>query len=382
MNTKEVQCFQCGKKFLRAIGAANEAEKKGSKQFCSKECIATHKTSRVLVPCTSCGELVSITKGTLSKSKSHNFFCDKSCAATFNNKGRVLSQDSLKLRSESLLAYHKGQGRESVQRVCRFCGTLFKVLKSRSSHGQGLYCSRECTDLDRSGIPQYDKEGLVQELIKLFTESNFITSKLVNPSIYHQACKLFGSWNEALTAAGIPIMDSTKRGVKRLCLDGHGADSAEEAFLDNWLHSHGITHEVNKYYPGTTLTCDFYLPEFDLWVEYLGLYQVDSNYRNRYAKKKEIASKEGFTLVGVLASDLRKGVSGIEEALTLYLQERKGPREYLGRPPAQTLSMTCTFCGGSFQKLKRKHKMDVKRGQTNFFCCKAHQVKYQWEQRK
>lgn len=377
MKILQVKCDQCGKEFPRSLARVNEAISNGSKQLCSKECLKKFHSSKEPAKCAFCEKEIQVQRSVFLKSATKRFFCDQSCSAKFNNRIRVRTAASKERAACSVASFYEASGHSPMVRVCPICSKNYKVNNARANRGLGLYCSRTCADLARSGIPQYSREELLRVLNGIYQKNNFITSKLVPRAIHHQAVKIFGSWVDAVTAAGLPI-DLNNRGKKKVtCLDGHEADSAEEAFLDNWLSARGISHEINKYYPGTRLTCDFYLPEYDLWVEYLGLYGSDSSYQARFAKKQEISEKEGFRVVGLQANDIRGGEEGVLLILEPYLKEKKSPRNYLGRPAAPTIKIPCKFCGEEFVKLERKHKSDLKRGATNFFCCKSHQVKFQ-----
>lgn len=59
--------------------------KAGHSIYCSKECSKEGKTLGKLCNCANCGKEVYRTSTALSKSKSGNIFCSKSCAATINN---------------------------------------------------------------------------------------------------------------------------------------------------------------------------------------------------------------------------------------------------------------------------------------------------------
>lgn len=58
-------------------------------------------------------------------------------------------------------------------------------------------------------------------------------------------------------------------------LDGEEYDSRAEAKIADWLYTRGIEYEPHKRLPKPSRqVCDFYLPEYDLWVEYDGLMEV------------------------------------------------------------------------------------------------------------
>ena len=62
---------------------------------------------------------------------------------------------------------------------------------------------------------------------------------------------------------------------KTLGLDGDIYDSKSEADIADWLLSHDIEYEPHKHLPKPSRSiCDFYLTDYDLWVEYDGLMEV------------------------------------------------------------------------------------------------------------
>jgi len=58
-------------------------------------------------------------------------------------------------------------------------------------------------------------------------------------------------------------------------LDGQEYDSAQEARIADWLFINGINFEPHKLLPKPSKQkCDFYLTDYDLWLEWDGLMQV------------------------------------------------------------------------------------------------------------
>ena len=78
-----VKCNHCGKEFERETRRANEAIKRGYNQYCSDECKSNSK--KIKCNCAHCGKELYKTPSEVSRSKSGNVFCDKSCAASYNN---------------------------------------------------------------------------------------------------------------------------------------------------------------------------------------------------------------------------------------------------------------------------------------------------------
>ena len=65
---------------------------------------------------------------------------------------------------------------------------------------------------------------------------------------------------------------------KSVGLDGELYDSISETKVADWLLVNDIEYEPHKRLPKPSRSiCDFYLPEYDLWIEYDGLMEVRSD---------------------------------------------------------------------------------------------------------
>jgi hypothetical protein len=65
---------------------------------------------------------------------------------------------------------------------------------------------------------------------------------------------------------------------KSIGLDGEDYDSLSETKVADWLFLNDIEYEPHKRLPKPSRSIsDFYLPEYDLWVEYDGLMEVRSD---------------------------------------------------------------------------------------------------------
>lgn len=83
---------------------------------------------------------------------------------------------------------------------------------------------------------------------------------------------------------------------KTLGLDGEIYDSRSEAKVADWLFLHDIKYKPHKHLPKPSKSiCDFYLPDYDLWVEYDGLMEVRAN--DKLEKKKAYYAKQGLKLL-------------------------------------------------------------------------------------
>ena len=83
--------------------------------------------------CLQCGKEI------VGKNKNRKKFCNSSCAATFNNKGRIHSKETKEKISKSRV---KTLEKEVV---CLCCGKVFKIyLNENGSFSKRKYCSDEC----------------------------------------------------------------------------------------------------------------------------------------------------------------------------------------------------------------------------------------------
>ena len=84
-----LECKQCEKTHYKTknkiLAVLNQTNKNSSCNFCSNKCQHLFQNPPIFVNCTQCGKKFKKTKSQMSKSKSGNYFCSRSCAATYNN---------------------------------------------------------------------------------------------------------------------------------------------------------------------------------------------------------------------------------------------------------------------------------------------------------
>jgi hypothetical protein len=89
---------------------------------------------------------------------------------------------------------------------------------------------------------------------------------------------------------------------KALGLDGEIYDSESEAKIADWFFLNDIKYTPHKHLPKPSRSIsDFYLPEYDLWVEYDGLMEVRSN--DKLEKKRELYQKLGLKFLIITRDD-------------------------------------------------------------------------------
>lgn len=86
--------------------------------------------------------------------------------------------------------------------------------------------------------------------------------------------------------------------------DGHMVRSRAEAMIDAWLYENRIVHAYERLVRvEQKMYCDFYLPEYDLYVEFWGL-ESNPKYKARKEKKLEIYRQNELKLIEIKNEDI------------------------------------------------------------------------------
>ena len=81
--------------------------------------------------------------------------------------------------------------------------------------------------------------------------------------------------------------------------DGHMVRSRAEAMIDAWLYENRVVHAYEKLVRvEQKMYCDFYLPEYDLYIEFWGL-ESNQKYKARKERKLEIYRQNDLRLVEI-----------------------------------------------------------------------------------
>jgi len=160
--------------------------------------------------------------------------------------------------------------------------------------------------------PLTDDE-LINELKRFFKENGR------SPTIRNQLeygwttfSNRFGSWNNALTAAGLSHNDSIY-GVKTEGKDGFIYDSISESIVANWLYDNGIDYEPHVPYH-RELIADFKSGEY--FIEFFGLHH-DEEYMRKVKLKQRLCEKKGYKLISLFQDDLSK----LDEKLEVLIND-------------------------------------------------------------
>lgn len=88
-----VECYQCGnpyqvkKRYIKSF--LTDPNSLSSNKYCSKKCLNKSKLRRVEVECKNCSTKLEKRISVYNKSKTKRFFCNQSCAATYNNRNKT-----------------------------------------------------------------------------------------------------------------------------------------------------------------------------------------------------------------------------------------------------------------------------------------------------
>jgi hypothetical protein len=150
----------------------------------------------------------------------------------------------------------------------------------------------------------YDESIVLDTMRMWFGVLGSTPSSKIDNRLCNAAVRFFGTWDKAVVAAGLE--PNTQWVIRRQipCRDGHVADSISEKIVDDWLSEHGVAHERHKAYPEGRYTCDFYLPEHDVWVEYFGLYGEHRDYDSSVETKRDIARRHKLRLIELFPKNL------------------------------------------------------------------------------
>lgn len=271
-----VTCSYCKKDYLKDNRHINENLKLGNNFFCSSICQYSFKNKKKEFLCENpnCNKVVRRQPSDVSFCN----YCSRSCAAIVNNK--------------------KYSRKTVVIRTCNYCGErLFPYRK---------YCSVKC----RSDALTISKESLIDRIRKFYQVHERIPVKREMWGIYKPARKYFGTWNNAIEAAGFnpnPVMFAKHQ----IANDGHVCDSLAEKIIDDYLFEKGIVHERNVSYPEGDYSADFKIGAS--WVEYFGLAGEHKRYDELRLIKQNIAKRYKLKLVEIYPKDLypRNKLEGI-----------------------------------------------------------------------
>ena len=270
----EVKCRFCNKHFYKDQRHFNWNRKLGHNSFCSKQCESEFRKNGKWLTCSN----KDCKKGfyrILSGVSPFNY-CSMSCAAIINNQ-----------------KYPKWP--------IKYCKKCEKPFRREGSP----YCSEGCGKLGRF---KYTKEELLNLIQKYYKELGRVPARREVIEISYKATHLFGSWNNAVSSAGLePNRSHDNRMYKRSktkAADGHLCDSISEAIIDNWLTQNNISHKRDMPYPNTNHKADWAIRDGKTFIEYFGLSNDSLRYDRTIKKKQSLCKDNKIKLIEIYPQDL------------------------------------------------------------------------------
>ncbi|MBD3195445.1 MAG: hypothetical protein GF317_10345 [Candidatus Lokiarchaeota archaeon] len=128
-----------------------------------------------------------------------------------------------------------------------------------------------------------------------------------------------------------------QRSTKFKCIDGHLTRSKGELIIDNHLTRLNIKHEYENQIRvhGHPIKCDWYLPEFDIYIEYWGYFGKD--YLERKREKIQLYEIGNLKLISIEDIMLENIYKNLEEQLKKYIELNETKQK----------SKFCPNCGDS-----------------------------------
>lgn len=260
----KVKCAFCGEEFFRKKGQFNEAKKFNWKQYCSQRCLSRDRVKRQVLFCENCGKSFERTPSAISL---HNY-CSQSCAAVVNNEKYPKSHPEPKFK------------------ICVKCGKPF-----RKSTGNRKYCAIKCM----RETEWHTQEEVLNIIRNAARKLKRVPVRRELGGIDSTCRRFFGSWNNAIIAAGFrPNRSHSQRMYKRTntkAADGHLCNSVSEALIDNWLTKNNVFHKREVFYPKTNYRADWaiFIEGQRIFVEYFGLANDSPRYDRTIKKNKSCA---------------------------------------------------------------------------------------------
>lgn len=104
---------------------------------------------------------------------------------------------------------------------------------------------------------------------------------------------------------------------KYSCIDGHYVRSKPEMMIDNWLYMAKIAHAYERKLPvEEDLYCDFYLPQEQVYIEYIG--SNDEKDLEFKKMKLEIYNKYDFKLIELTDTDIQNLDNSLSKELLKF----------------------------------------------------------------
>lgn len=212
---------------------------------------------------------------------------------------------------------------------CRICGTRTLAFTVPFIQQRLAYCQL-CVTAAHGGTYRSEKSEVLRIAAELFEIENFGQPML---ALQLRSINLLGRtdifeheidsmvrlrqefryqdwpWNKLLVEAGLLEAVRTSRGTRVCAVDGHLCYSSYEKIVDDFLHVHNISHEIEPHYPydlefnpNSAMRADWRLEDGTL-VEMWGL-EGDFQYERKKQEKLALAERYGLNLISISPLDL------------------------------------------------------------------------------
>lgn len=301
----EVTCDYCGKIYTKPIFRVRENEKNGWKNYCSRECQAKFYSKSKVFICSNPDCDKKVIRKPSKVEPSGNVFCSHSCAAAVTNKTRVVKSRKYKTTKPQDLPECK------YEKCHRKVSTKYKK-----------YCSMKCYGLDHRKPPEHFRKKAISGIRSFYKQHGRIPMKREVYRLYQPARRAFGTWNNAIQAAGYQP-NPVQFAKQYIAKDGHRCDSMSERIIDDWLYNRRIPHQINVKYPWRNgMTVDF--KSADFWIEFFGLDGHLEVYDQLKDKKLKLAEKYQLDVLAIYPKDLVNNKLSLKLKPVLdYFSQRK-----------------------------------------------------------
>ena len=173
-----------------------------------------------------------------------------------------------------------------------------------------LGLTREVQRRSAESRKKYSKEKLVKIIQDFVKREGRIPTKneFANNSFYPDYVTFrdyFGTWNNAIIAAGYEPNERWFCPRNLTAKDGHKCNSFSEIIIDDWLLKNRVFHQREVVYPEKRYRCDFVIS--GAFVEFFGLTNasgISSDYNEIIKKKRRICRKYRIKLIELYEKDL------------------------------------------------------------------------------
>jgi len=263
------------------------------------------KYEKITKTCPQCGESFETQNGHPKELST----CSRQCSNIYFSSKRTTEEAKSNI-SKGLLKYFGNTAKTkttnqtnkkppSVRKIinCAVCQKSFKQKEDRHK-----CCSKLCGQVLQFGFAPLSKIEVIDGILELEKTGDWqqrkAPTKLLSGAKTH-----FGSWNKAIKAAGLKPNDSKFKRVRIKCIDGDIVDSLSERTIDEFLFNKNIAHTIHKKYPNSNKRYDFYLPDFDTYVEYFGL-TGDEAYDIATEEKIKFCEDNDLKLIAIYPTDI------------------------------------------------------------------------------